>query len=317
MKKVVAIALIMLGIGILGAFFSFEWKDIKNFGTEPVFEEKVIDSAAVGVIFAETKSMDVEVVRGNTDDIKVRIEGKASKKYLDRFKLEAEAKGDAVYINASYKDSLIVGFNIIDVDLVVELPERLWSSIDIKSNYGNIDIEQLNTASAAIEAGSGNVNIEHLQADATILELDYGNVEIEDLNAKTATVTAKSGNIKVENYVITEQITVRANSGNVRLEDGTGSLHAETGSGNIRLIADELLQDVILRSDSGNVRIDVEKEPDSATLNLRTSFGSRDVDWKAFQADNDNEQQLSGKIGDGKMKIDVEIGSGNLKLSRS
>ncbi|RCW47637.1 putative adhesin [Paenibacillus prosopidis] len=238
----------------------------------------------------------MEIVRGASDEIKVRIEGNASKKYLDRFDLEAEAKGDTVYIKGFYKDMLVVGFNFVHVDLIVELPDRLWDSVELKSSSANIEVEQLEATTAVVETGSGNINI-------------------EELSTGTATIQSKSGSVKAENYK-SEQVTVHSNSGNITLDDGTGRVDGETRSGNIRMETDELLQDVTLRSGSGNVRIDVTKEPESAAIHLRTNSGNLDVDWDQFVADRDNEEELSGKIGSGQIKIDLESSTGDLKLGK-
>lgn len=294
MKKLAAIALIMLGVGIIGALLAFDLNDIRTFGTKPVRIDKTVDSASIRNVYVDSSSINMEIVRGASDEIKVRIEGNASKKYLDRFNLEAEAKGDTVYIKSSYKEMLVVGFNFVNVDLIVELPDRLLDSVELKSNSGNIEVEQLKATTAVIETGSGNINI-------------------EKLSTGTPTIQSKSGNIKVENYK-SEQVTVQSNSGNITMDDGTGRVDGETRSGNIRMETDELLQDVTLRSGSGNVRIDVAKEPESAAIHLRTNSGNLYVDWGRFIADKDNEEELSGKIGSGQIKIDLESSSGNLKL---
>lgn len=316
MKKAAALALIMIGLGLIGALFSFEWKDIRTLGTVPVLERKTVSAEGADSIFVETSGMNIEIVQGKSEDIEVRIDGKASKKHADRFELEAEAKDNAVYIHGSYRDRFFVGFNFVSVDLIVELPERLWKEAGISSNSGNIELERLNATTAMIETRSGNIDVEKLDADTAGLQSQSGNIEAEELKADSLTLETRSGNVKADGYSA-GQVTAKALSGNITLEDGAGSVNGETRSGNIRIALDRLESDIRLKSDSGNVRIDVEEEPESAAVHFRTDSGNRSVEWRRFEAESDNEEELSGVIGSGQIKIDVETDSGNLKLGQN
>lgn len=333
MKKFVAIALIMLGVGIVGALISFDWKNMNTFGTEPLLIEKTIPAASIKSININSSSVSTDVIRGTTNDIKVSIEGRASKKYLERFKLETKVDGDTVNIEGTFTEGFNFGINIVDVDMVVELPARLWDAVDIKSKSGNIEVESLQAnlvtiknssgnvdadevqaESVTIESGSGNVDTEQVQASSITIGNSSGNVKANDVSAKTISLQSKSGNVKAENYKA-EQMTAKTSSGNINLDDGTGIVNGESSSGNIRIEAEELLHDVKLETKSGEVSISVEKEPQSAAVSFRTNSGGRSIKWKSYEVENDNDEIFSGVIGDGKIKIDVETSSGGLKLS--
>ncbi|MBD2868062.1 DUF4097 family beta strand repeat-containing protein [Paenibacillus arenilitoris] len=313
MKKLAAIALIMLGVGVIGAMVSFDWNDIRNFGTRPYLEERTVEAAGIDTINVRTSSIDVEVVRGKSDAVQIRLDGRASEKYLDRFELIAEQDDNGLLIEGTYKDMFFVGFNFVNVDLIVEIPDRLWQSLEVNSNSGNIDLENVRAASASAESGSGNLELENMQADDMSLKSGSGNIEVDGLTAKNVTLQTGSGGLEMENYTA-DQIKATSESGNITLENGQGAVQGRTDSGNIRLTADELLQDVGLKSDSGTVRIDLEKEPRSAAIRLRTESGNRKVEWESLRASVDNEYSLEGTIGSGETKIDVETDSGNLRL---
>lgn len=80
MKKLVAIALILLGIGVLCAYFVFDKNDIGKFKGDPYLQEKTVAAEAISSIHVETDTYSVTFVKGNTEDIQMRLEGNVSKK---------------------------------------------------------------------------------------------------------------------------------------------------------------------------------------------------------------------------------------------
>jgi lia operon protein LiaG len=313
MKKLATFAVIMLIAGIIGVFMTFNMQDLKTFGTEAVLVEKTIDAKDIQNIKVDSDSVNIEIKRSATNDIKVSIDGRASKKYVDRFELTAEAEGDTAKIHADYKDIFFVGFNYVDVDLVIELPDRLWDSIELDSKHSNIDIEHLTAKEAVITLGSGNIDTEELQAGIVKLTASHGNMDLENVTGDNVELQSSSGNIKLETYSV-GQLKVNSDHGNVTIEDGVGAVQASTKSSNIRFNADELKENVSLTTNHGNIRLEVEKQPESAEIVLKHAHGNRDIDWKGIEASMDTEHAYSGNLGSGAIKIEAESETGNIKL---
>src|SRR4029453_17502358 len=143
MKKLAALALIILGVGVLCAFFVFNKDDLTKFKGDPYLQEKTVDASAIKSIHAETDTFNVTFVRGSTDDIQLRLEGNASKQYNDKIVLKADTKGDTLYIEGNTKNKFTFGISIINLKLTVELPPKLWETVDIETDTGNINIDQL------------------------------------------------------------------------------------------------------------------------------------------------------------------------------
>ncbi|WP_029192244.1 DUF4097 family beta strand repeat-containing protein [Paenibacillus harenae] len=312
MKKAIAIALIMLGAGIAGCVLYFDWKDIRSFGTEPVLTEKTIEAESIRNVQIDSNTMNIEVVRGTSENIEVRLDGRASRKYLNNFTLKADAKGDTAYIESTYEDTFSIGFNFMSVDLVVELPDRLWDSVAVKTISGNIDIERMKATKGSFETGSGNLEMELLELKEGVMESRSGNMAMEELTAGEVSIQLKSGDLKMEDYTV-DQLTIRNVSGDISLEDGTGRIDGETANGDIQVETEELLHDVSLKSSNGNVRLDTAKEPASAAVHFKTKSGNLNIDWSGIAANIESEEMLSGTIGSGQMKITLESGSGNIR----
>lgn len=277
MKKLVAIALIMLGIGIVCAFFLFDREDFnKELKGEPFLQEKTISSDSIRSLHAKTNTFNLEMIRGDSEDIKIRLEGNVSEKYLDKITLNAVTKGDVLEIESKIKNSgFTFGWTVINTKLIVELPERLWDSVEV--------------------------------------DTDTGNVEIQDLNADKININTDVGNVKVSNYA-TKQFNVETDTGNITLTDGTGALKMKSDVGNIRVEAETIQNDITIGSEVGNVTISVDEGPKSANIRVMSEVGNVKMDWDGISSK--SKKNINKKIGNGDITIDIETEVGNVKLNQ-
>ncbi|MDQ8733151.1 DUF4097 family beta strand repeat-containing protein [Paenibacillus sp. LHD-38] len=275
MKKLAAVALIMLGIGVLCAFFVFNKSDLVKFKGDPYSEEKTVDASTIRSIHAETDTFNVTFVRGTSKDIQIKLDGNVNKKSLDKIIFTAETKGDTLYIEGNTKNSFTIGISIVNLKMTVELPEKLWNTIDI--------------------------------------ETDTGNIVLDQMEGSKLHITADTGNLKVSNYSFAE-IDFETDTGNVTFTDGEGILKGETDTGNVRIETAELRNDISLQSDTGNITVNVDKEPASAAVYIQKDVGSSKVEWEGFSDSNDSKSIVDGKIGSGDIKIDIKSEVGNVKL---
>jgi lia operon protein LiaG len=247
MKKAAAVALIVLGLGIIGVLLTFDWKNISSFGTAPVSMARTVSAASVERLNVETSSMDVRLVRGTSDDIYVKVEGKASEKFLEDFDLSADESNGTVTIKGEYKSRFTIGLNIVMVDMVIELPERLWEQVEVNSNSGNVEMEGINAKQVNINASSSDIELERLVVQEARLLTNSGKIELEDIEADRLELTANSGNIDVDQYSV-KALQFLVKSGNVELKDGSGNVEGEAYSGDIRLEMEKLAGDVKLKA---------------------------------------------------------------------
>ncbi|MEV5027564.1 DUF4097 family beta strand repeat-containing protein [Paenibacillus sp. LPE1-1-1.1] len=275
MKKLAAIALIMLGVGVLCAFFVFNESDLVKFKGEPYSDEKTVDASEIRSIHAETDTFNITFERGTSKDIQIKLDGSVTKSSIDKIIFTAETKGDTLYIEGNTKNRFTIGYSVMNLKMVVELPEKLWNSVDI--------------------------------------ETDTGNIVLDQMEGSKLHVTSDTGNVKVSNYNFAE-IDFESDTGNVSFTDGEGIVNGETDTGNVRIETAELREDITLKSDTGNITVNVDKEPASAAVYIQKDVGSSKVEWGGFSDSNDSKSIVDGKIGSGDIKIHINSEVGNVRL---
>ncbi len=316
MKKAIAIALVVLGLGLAGVFITFDWSSIDTFGTKPISTARTLSAANAEKVQIEVSSMDVKIVRGFSDDIQVRLEGRASEKFENDFQLLAEEQNGTALIKGEYKSRFTIGFNVVMVDMIVELPEKLWKEVEVRSSSGGIELDQLHTDKLQMAASSGDLEVSRLKAREARLDTESGDIELGEAEMDTLDLTLGSGTIDIERYQV-KQLNFDANSGDVELKDGSGSVKGKTGSGSIKMEAGRLDGDVVLHAGSGSVKLEIEDRQISADVRLTTRSGSRAVNWDAFNTESDGKDELAGQVGSGQYQVAIETGSGSIKLSHS
>jgi lia operon protein LiaG len=298
MKKLTAAALLIIA-GLLIVFANLPLPSAFSFGTEHINIRETYSKEAVDSIYIRSGSTDVEVVRGESNQIEISLTGRASKKYVPDLKLDTELEGGRLTIEPVVKDNIwSFGINVLSVDVVVALPDQVWDSVELQVGSGNIGLSKLNAKSLTASTQSGNIKMKDLQAD-----------EI--------TTRASSGNTNVSGYH-TRTLAFKTGSGNVTIEDGSGEVKGETGSGNIIVKADSIASDMDVETGSGNVSIQLAEEPKSLTFEFTTKSGRSSIDWPYRSASTDGEEDThrTGIFGDGSVRLVAESGSGNITVKQ-
>ncbi|MFC4775533.1 DUF4097 domain-containing protein [Paenibacillus sp. GCM10023252] len=317
MNKWAGSALVMIGVGIIGVLMSFRGEQLLTFGTEPVLQEKTLSVPSdVKELQLALEEMDVKVVRTNSAEVKLRLEGRASKQYVDKFKLDAHIQGDKLVVSGANTKKFSIGVNIMDVDLTVSLPSNVWNSIDIGSDSGNIEAADLEGSSLDIRAGSGNIRGDGLHANKMSYYSGSGNLRLSGVTGETAMVKLGSGNVVMNDYRL-EQLEYKLSSGNVTLRDGSGSVSGRLGSGNVNIYTDRIDHLMRLYAGSGNISVYTDQKPEGLQVKFKTGSGNRSIQWEGFSyEDKDGEGAIGSFAGSGSGVLEVQTGSGNFKLGQ-
>jgi hypothetical protein len=162
-----------------------------------------------------------------------------------------------------------------------------------------------------IDTGSGDVLVEDASG-AVALETGSGDVRITRMKDGDLKVETGSGSV-VGSGIATGAATIETGSGDIRLTDITApQLSLETGSGSVR--ADLRGSPELLHIDTGSGDVTLHlSEGIDATVDLETGSGDFDLDFP-LQLVRKSEGNLRGKIGDGRGRIEIETGSGDIAL---
>lgn len=313
---------LIVAIGVLLLIFTMNprniFSDIQfgfSFDNKKINEEQTLDADIYRDLTVKTGSIDIHVVQGAADQIKVRLSGKASSKYADQVKLKVEPNGDSMTVGVEEDHGINLGISIMDLQLTVELPEKNWETAKIESGSGNIEVESILGDEVTVKAGSGNVNVQQVNAGELAVHTGSGNIEVEEIEAESVALQSGSGEISADGYHA-EQLSFQNGSGNVELSDGEAALQGKTGSGNIRVDAERLDHDADLQTGSGNVSIDLAQEPTSLEVDYQGSSGEGNIrlDGMRYEVKDEDKGRLKGTLGSGDVLLKVRTGSGNFKL---
>lgn len=287
--------------------FSFDSREVKL--------EESVSAESLSRLKVETGAVDVRLLRGSEDEVKVYLNGKASPKYADNLGIKAETQGDTLVLGLQGEEGFTFGYRAMDIEMSVELPEKQWKSVHVEIGSGNIDSSGLRSDFIGVKAGSGDISLEDLVAREMDIKGGSGDAFLSKIESDTVTLELGSGDIEMDQYTA-GKIRFKLGSGDVELADGQSELEGITHSGNIRLEASELLHNTELKTGSGDVTVKLSEQPRSLAVDFAGGSGEGKVNWKDFHVQNQSEDNdvLIGTFGSGDIKLKVETGSGNFRL---
>jgi lia operon protein LiaG len=297
------ILMILAGCTLLAAVLTAKGGYANAFGLwnmKPVHIEKSIQAAGIRNVLVDVESTDVSVTYGNSDDIKVRLDGRVTTKAADLVRLEAQPHSDTLKLSVDIPEqNFLNGLTITESKLTIELPKLVWESVKVHTKSGDVDLEGMDGKKLEAETGSGDVDIK--------------NVELSSLSLQT-----RSGNIVSQQYTA-DRLTFQSGSGNVNLLDGNAAVQGETSSGNIVVSADELLANMELKAKSGDVTVKVPNAPQSLAVHYNGDSGEGSIDWDGatYQNRGKHDNRLEAVFGSGQIDLKVSTGSGNFVLGRN
>lgn len=158
-------------------------------------------------------------------------------------------------------------------------------SVEVLGMEGDLDVD----------TGSGSVRVANVTADQLGVDTGSGSVAADAVSADRIEIDTGSGGIEIR----------RSSARDVRLDTGSGSVDADL-TGEI----DHLLVD----TGSGGVTVRL-PEGIGATVQLETGSGTIDVDFPVMVTRRARDELL-GTIGDGRGAIEVDTGSGSIRIRR-
>ena len=173
--------------------------------------------------------------------------------------------------------------------------DRTRGTLRIATGSGNVD---LRTASGDVllETGSGDLTVSAVQGTSLRLETGSGNVTITD---------GKAGTLHVE-----------TGSGDIEATGSSGDdVSFETGSGNVDVSLVTTFRSLSVQTGSGDVTLRVPPTV-GAEVDLDTGSGDIDLGDLTLQVRRIEHDHITGTLGDGKGRLSVETGSGNVRLQK-
>lgn len=164
--------------------------------------------------------------------------------------------------------------------------------LDIEVGSGSVQVTQAR-GDLEVHTGSGSVGVSDVRGKSVSIDTGSGEVTATDLRSSDLSINTGSGDIQVTALVAPE-VSLRTGSGAVTadLSGDVWEVDVQTGSGDITLKAPATL---------------------SAEVDIETSSGDIETDFPV-QVTRHARDHMTGRIGDGQGKIDIETGSGGIRL---
>ncbi len=175
----------------------------------------------------------------------------------------------------------------ITIDYEVQAPPD--SFLNAATGSGSL-IDEGVGANTKLNTGSGSIRATALQGGFSV-ETGSGSIEAEQ--------TGK-GDVKAE-----------TGSGSIQLKDLHGGLHAHTGSGDIKVAG---TPDSAWRIETGSGSVELWTGSAAFTLDAKTGSGSVHSDRDITVQGSMDHHHLTGKIGGGGPDVNVETGSGSIRI---
>ncbi len=162
----------------------------------------------------------------------------------------------------------------------------------IDTGSGSVEVTGME-GDLEVDTGSGGVRVSGVSGDEIGIDTGSGGVEADRLSARSIEIDTGSGSIDV-----------RASAArDVRLDTGSGSVEAELTTDVDRLVVD---------TGSGSVTIRLPADL-GAQLDIETGSGGIDVDFPVMVTRRARDE-LHGEIGDGRGSIQIDTGSGSVRI---
>jgi lia operon protein LiaG len=186
---------------------------------------------------------------------------------------------------------------------------------DLKIDASSAPVTSTNSrGDLNIDVGSGAVQVSQQRGE---LEIDTGSgeVAVSDVRGENIRIETGSGQVTGTD-VRSNQLSVNTGSGDIQVTNlNAPQVNLETGSGAVTADMSGELWNLSVNTGSGDVTL---KAPPNlgAEVDIETSSGDIETDFEVSVTRHARDH-MTGRIGDGRGKIDIETGSGGIKLVKN
>ena len=262
----------------------------------------------------ETGFHEVKHVRLSIGSDEVRVSGNGS---------GLEAWADLrVLVPAGHTVALHIGVgkvNVANVSGEIRVDARSGSvsatSVDgamlLNTGSGSVSVDGAR-GHLRVNTGSGGVRAANVENGTVILGTGSGSIEAFNINSIATSMHTGSGSIRLE-AVTAPEFKLNTGSGGITARAVSArDLSLETGSGSITLELTSDVRNARLDTGSGSVTLAVPRDL-GAELIVDTGSGGISTDLP-IQVTQHKRSHLRGRLGDGNGRIEIDTGSGGVRL---
>jgi len=234
---------------------------------------------------------------GRGHRVRIRGGGSGTEAHADLRILVPPGKQVAVYLAVGRMTATnVTGDLTLDVSAADVTASGIRGALVVDAGSGDVRVSDV-TGSLNLDTGSGNVTASGIQGDEILLDTGSGDVTLDRAEVRLLNIDTGSGNADAT-AVKAQDLSISTGSGNVTLVllAGGGSISIDTGSGEVvATLPADYGADVLLDTGSGEI-----------------DLGSIPVTVRRIE-----ENHVEGRIGDGRGRLQIETGSGGVRLRKA
>lgn len=230
------------------------------------------------------------------DDVEIRRDGSGIEAHADLLVQVPRGKRVELFLGvgrvdvANVEGDLLVDVASAEVDVV-----GTRGILTLDTGSGRVSVRDV-TGDVSVDAGSGRVSLDRVKGDVLTIDSGSGGVQASDIEVRELRAEVGSGGMRMHRMK-TDIASVETGSGGAYLEllSEFQRLTVETGSGGATIRAPATL---------------------GAELRVETGSGGFQTDFQ-ITTRRMSRNHVEGRIGSGKSRIDIEAGSGAVRLLKN
>ena len=234
---------------------------------------------------------------GRGHRVRIRGDGSGTEAYADLRIVVPPGKQVAVYLAVGKMTAANVSGDLtLDVSAADVTASGIRGALVVDAGSGDVRVTDA-TGNVNLDTGSGNVTVSGVQGDQLRIDTGSGEVTLDRADVRSLMIDTGSGSADAT-AVKAQDLSINTGSGDVTLVllAGGGSIEIDTGSGEvIATLPADYGADVLLDTGSGDI-----------------DLGSIPVTVRRIE-----ENHVEGRIGDGRGRLQIETGSGGVKLRKA
>lgn len=275
---ILAGAFIISGIIICTAILAVNGFDFSSLNTEPERTKNEYQISRGSAVYLTIETSDSNIILKKSDENGIKVTCYESEEI--KYDINDSEDGN---IKIKEKDSrkwyqmININFSATEeTPLTIEIPDKVWEKIEIKSLSGDVNVSGFSSGDYSIETSSGDINTFDMNAKNINIESSSGDIRLNNLSVKDDIVTETlSGDTRIVK-VFSRDIEINSISGDVNLY----KLYAinssiETSSGDVlgNIIEHSGTVAFEVKSSSGDISVPLSYENGERIFSVNTKSG--------------------------------------------
>lgn len=233
---------------------------------------------------------------GRRDDVEIRRDGSGLEAHADLVVRVPKGKRIELFLGVGRMDvANVEGEIVVDAGAAEVTVTGTRGILNLDTGAGRVSVRDV-AGDVTVDAGAGGVSLDRIRGDVLVIDSGSGGIQGSDIEVRELRADVGSGGFRF----------IRTKAPSVEIETGSGGAHLE-------LLSD--VQRLDVEAGSGGVTIRAPATLD-AEVSIETGSGGFHSDFEIVTR-RMGRNNVQGRIGAGRGRIDIESGSGTIRLLKN